>query len=60
MNYYAVETAMGTSLAKSKNVWRSAAQASKEKNFPIQWVRPISATTYFALLLRKKILKKGF
>lgn len=60
MNYYAVETAMGTNLIKTKSVWRSAAQASKEMQFPIQWVRPISAKTYFALLLRKKILKKGF
>ena len=60
MKYYVVETYLGTTLIKTKSKWENAGQAGKELKFPVMWVRPISATTYFALWLKKRILKKDF
>ena len=60
MKYYVVETYLGTALIKTKSKWENAGQAGKGLKFPVMWVRSISATSYFTLWLRKRILKKDF
>lgn len=59
MKYYAIETTEKVEYVKTKRTWRNKEEAARETGFNVKWIAPITFTTYLALQLRKKILKKS-
>lgn len=59
LKYYVMETTEKVEYVKTKRVWRNKEEAARETGFDVKWIAPITFTTYLALQLRKKILKKS-
>jgi hypothetical protein len=53
-----METTEKVEYVKTKRVWRNKEEAARETGFNVKWIAPITFTTYLALQLRRKILKK--